>query len=392
MPSHFLRLATVAVVVAASMLSSAASAQDKTPIKLGLAITQTGPFSPPALFELRGYELAVDQINKAGGLLGRQVEIVKYDDQGNPSTAVQLYQKLLTDDKVDLLLSPYQADMTAAVAPIVNRAEKVMPSLAANVEIYNGKYPYLMQSITQTGRYMGPVIDLAATKGYKTIALLVQNTQFPKQLADGVMALAKEKGMEVVFSESYPPNTTDFSALVLKAGEKKPDVIIGATYLADAQGIVRAAKAQNVQAKMFAFSIGPVEPEFYRGLGTAAEEMFGTTLYFKSLKTQGNADFVAAFKAKYNVDPTYHAAVAYASMKIFGDVVNKVGSLDKKKIRDEFVKTDAQTVVGHYKLNENGLQLGYQSYALQWLKGQQELVWPKDQATADYVLPHSAWQ
>lgn len=392
MPSHFLRLATVAVVVAASMLSSAASAQDKTPIKLGLAITQTGPFSPPALFELRGYELAVDQINKAGGLLGRQVEIVKYDDQGNPSTAVQLYQKLLTDDKVDLLLSPYQADMTAAVAPIVNRAEKVMPSLAANVEIYNGKYPYLMQSITQTGRYMGPVIDLAATKGYKTIALLVQNTQFPKQLADGVMALAKEKGMEVVFSESYPPNTTDFSALVLKAGEKKPDVIIGATYLADAQGIVRAAKAQNVQAKMFAFSIGPVEPEFYRGLGTAAEEMFGTTLYFKSLKTQGNADFVAAFKAKYNVDPTYHAAVAYASMKIFGDVVNKVGSLDQKKIRDEFVKTDAQTVVGHYKLNENGLQLGYQSYALQWLKGQQELVWPKDQATADYVLPHSAWQ
>ncbi len=79
-------------------------------------------------------------------------------------------------------------------------------------------------------------------------------------------------------------------------------------------------------------------------------------------------------------------------MKIFGAVVNKVGTFDQKKIRDEFVKTDEQTVVGHYKLNENGLQLGYQSYALQWLKGQQELVWPRDQATADYVLPHSAWQ
>lgn len=104
MPSLFLRLAMAA---AASLLTSVASAQDKTPIKLGLAITQTGPYSPPALFELRGYELAVEQINKAGGLIGRQVEIVKYDDQGNPSTAVQLYQKLLTDDKVDLLLSPY---------------------------------------------------------------------------------------------------------------------------------------------------------------------------------------------------------------------------------------------------------------------------------------------
>jgi branched-chain amino acid transport system substrate-binding protein len=79
-------------------------------------------------------------------------------------------------------------------------------------------------------------------------------------------------------------------------------------------------------------------------------------------------------------------------MKIFGQVINKVGSLDQKKIRDEFVKTDTQTVVGHYKLSPTGLQLGYTSYALQWLKGQQQLVWPKDQATASYVLPHSEWQ
>ena len=315
MYSRFGCFVAAAGVAVAGLAVPSASAQDKTPIKLGFAITQTGPYSPPALFELRGYELAVDQINQAGGLLGRPILIVKYDDQGNPSTAVQLYQKLLTDDKVDLLLSPYQADLVAAVAPIVNRAEKVMPSLSANVEVYSGKFPYLMQSITQTGRYMAPVIELAATMGYKTVALLVQNTQFPKQLGEGVVALAKEKGMEIVFNESFPPTTTDFSALVLKAGEKKPDVIIGATYLADAQGIVRAAKAQNVQAKMFAFSIGPVEPEFYRGLGTAAEQMFGTTLYFKSLKTEGNANFVAAFKAKYNVEPTYNAAIAYARLR-----------------------------------------------------------------------------
>src|SRR5215211_5855233 len=99
------------------------------PIKIGLSITQTGPFSPPALFELQGYELAADEINKSGGLLGRPVALIKYDDQGNPSTAVQLYQKLLTDDKVDLLLSPYQTDLTGAVAPIINRAKKVMPAL-----------------------------------------------------------------------------------------------------------------------------------------------------------------------------------------------------------------------------------------------------------------------
>ncbi|HWK43507.1 MAG TPA: amino acid ABC transporter substrate-binding protein [Stellaceae bacterium] len=368
------------------------SAQDTGPIKIGLAITQTGPFSPPASYELRGYELAVDQINKSGGLLGRQLQIVKYDDQGNPATAVQLYQKLLTDDRVDLLLSPYQTDLVGAVAPVVNRAKKVMPSLAANVEHFEGKYPYLIQSMTQTSRYMAPIIDLAAAKGYKTIAILVQNTQFPQQLAQGIEEKAKEKGLTVVFKETYAPTTTDFSALVLKASEAKPDVIIGATYLADAQGIVRAAKSQNVQAKMFAFSIGPVEPEFYKGLGTAAETVFGTTLYFKTLKTKGNVEFVAAFREKYNLDPTYHAAVAYASMKVFGDVIKKVGSLDQDKIRAEFVKTAEETVVGHYELDQNGKQLGYGSYALQWLNGQQELVWPKADATTDPVLPHPGWK
>jgi len=196
----------------------------------------------------------------------------------------------------------------------------------------------------------------------------------------------------VVFKETFPPSTTDFSALVLKAGELKPDVIIGATYLADAQGIVRAAKAQNVQAKMFAFSIGPVEPEFYKGLGTAGEAIFGSTLYFKSLKTKGNAEFVKAFRDKFNLAPTYHAAVAYASMKVFAGVVNKVGTLDQDKIREEFLKVNTDTVVGHYQLDKTGLQLGYSSYALQWLNGQQELVFPEAQATAQPLLPHPAWQ
>jgi branched-chain amino acid transport system substrate-binding protein len=369
-----------------------AACQDKTAIKLGLAITQTGPYSPPALFELRGYELAVGEINQAGGLIGRPLGIVKYDDQGNPSTAVQLYQKLLSDDKVDLLVSPYQADLVAAVAPLVTRAKKVMPALGANVEPYQGKYPYLVQSITQTPRYMQPIIELAAGAGYKTLSLLIQNTQFPQQLAQGVEEMAKAKGMQVVFKETYPPSTTDFSALVLKAGEPRPDVIIGATYLADAQGIVRAAKAQNVQAKMFAFSIGPVEPEFYKGLGTAGEAIFGATLYFKSLKTKGNAEFVKSFRDKFNLEPTYHAAVAYASMKVFGDVVNKVGSLDQDKIREEFLKVNTDTVVGHYQLDKTGLQLGYSSYALQWQNGQQELVFPDAQATTPPLLPHPAWQ
>ncbi len=268
----------------------------------------------------------------------------------------------------------------------------VMPCLAANVEHYQGKYPYLIQAITQTPRYMLPALDLAKNKGYRTIALLIQNTQFPQQLAGGIEKEAERLGMKVVFKESYAPSTTDFSALVLKAAEQKPDVLFGATYLADAQGIVRAAKAQNVTAKMFVFSIGPVEPEFYKGLGEAAENVFGTTLYFPTLRTEGNAEFVKAFSEKFGRKPTYHAAVAYSSLKLLARAVTAVGSLDQTRIRDTFLKIRAPTVAGTFALNDTGLQVGYGSYLLQWQRGEQQFVWPEKDATAPPVLPHPGWK
>jgi len=384
-------VATLAAAWLALFAAPPAQAAAEEPIRVGCSITQTGPYSPPAVFELQGYQLAAEEINKAGGLLGRPVEIVSYDDQGNPSTAVQLYQKLIYSDRVDLLLSPYETDLMSAVAPLVTRAKKVMPSLGANVDAFQGQFPYLVQAITETPRYMVPVIDLAASRGYKTIALLIQNTQFPQQLARGIEAEAAAKGMKIVFKESFPPTTTDFSALVLKAAETHPDVIVGATYLADSEGIVRAAKAQNLNARMFAFSIGPVEPEFGRGLGAAADGVFGTTLYFPTLHTAGNAAFVAGFREKFGRAPDYHAAVAYGSLKVLADAVRKVGSLDQNKIREALLATSVDTVAGHFQLSPTGLQIGYTSYVLQWQHGHQELVWPADQASAAPELPHGAW-
>jgi branched-chain amino acid transport system substrate-binding protein len=361
------------------------------PIKIGASLTMTGQYSAPAIYELQGYKLAITQINKAGGILGRPVSLITYDDQGNPSTSVQLYQKLLTDDRVDLLVSPYETDLTSAVAPIVNRAKIVMQCLAANTTAFKGQFPYLLQAMTQTQRYMTPAIDLAVARGYKTLALLVQNTQFPKSLGAGVKSAATAKGLDIVFEASYDPSTTDFSALVLKAGAKRPDIIIGATYLADSEGIMRAAKEQNVNAKMFAFSIGPVEPEFGTGLGAAAEDVFGTTLWFPTLKTPGNTAFVSDFTSTFGHAPDYHAALAYASLKVLAAAVDDVGALDQNKIRENLLHTPRETVAGRYQLDATGVQIGYQSYLLQWQKGVQQLVWPAASQTATPILPHPQW-
>ncbi|HLZ62435.1 MAG TPA: amino acid ABC transporter substrate-binding protein [Ktedonosporobacter sp.] len=361
------------------------------PIRIGFSMTETGANAAPALFELQGYQLGAEAINAQGGLLGRQVQLVYYDDQGSTATTVQLYQKLITTDKVDLLVGPYQSDLNAAIAPLVSRNKMAMASMDANLTVYGGQYPYLVQSITQTPRYMSPLIDLAASKGYKTLALLVQDTAFPQALAAGVKAAAQAKGISVVFEGTYPATTTDFSSLVLKAGASHPDMIIGATFLPDSEGIVRAAKAANINAKLFAFSVGPTEPDFNTALGSAANTILGNTLWFPTLSTAGNADFVNAFHGKFGRDPDYHAAMAYGTMQALAAAVKGAGSLDQTKIRDAYLKLDIQTVAGNFKLNETGRQLGYQAYVLQWQGGKQVLVWPSDVANATPQLPHPAW-
>jgi branched-chain amino acid transport system substrate-binding protein len=370
---------------------SSSKSSSSGPIRIGFSITETGANSAPALFDLQGYQLGADAINAQGGLLGRKVDLVYYDDQQSTATAVQLYQKLITSDKVDLLVGPYQSDLDEAIAPLVTRNKMAMPTMDANLEAFSGKYPYLIQSITQTPRYMAPVIDMAATKGYKTLALLVQDTAFPQELAKGIQQEAQAKGISVVFEASYPATTTDFSSLVLKAGATRPDMIIGATFLADAEGIVRAAKAANVNAKLFAFSIGPVEPQFSTGLGNAADSILGTTLWFPTLPTAGNVDFVKTFHDKFGRDPDYHAAMAYGTMQALAAAVKSAGSLDQTKIRDAYLNLNIQTVAGNFKLNSTGQQLGYQSYVLQWQNGKQVLVWPSSSATGEIILPHPAW-
>jgi branched-chain amino acid transport system substrate-binding protein len=381
------------LLMLATMLSACGTnaGSSNGPIRIGFSITETGANAAPALFDLQGYQLGVDTINAQGGLLGRKVKLVYYDDQGSTATSVQLYQRLITTDKVDLLVGPYETDLTSAIAPLVTRDKMAMPAMAANLEPFSGKYPYLIQSITQTPQYMIPVIDLAASKGYKTIALLVQDTNFPQELAQGIKQEAQAKGMSVVFEQSYPASTNDFSSLVLKAGATHPDMIIGATYLNDAEGIVRAAKAANLNAKLFAFSIGPVEPDFNTALGSASQGILGTTLWFPSLTSQGNSNFVKAFQAKYKRLPDYHAAMAYATMQALAAAVKNAGSLDQTKIRDAYLKLDLQTVAGEFKLNSKGQQMGFKAYVLQWQSGKQQIVWPSNVATASPILPHPAW-
>ncbi|HEY4440720.1 MAG TPA: amino acid ABC transporter substrate-binding protein [Candidatus Elarobacter sp.] len=386
------RLRRTAALVALGALAFAplAPARAADTLKIGFSVSETGALAAPSIFDRQGYELAAEELNAKGGLLGKKVELVHYDDQSTPSTAVSLYQKLISDDKVDLLLGPYSSQITAAVAPIVDRAKLAMPAMDANPSGY-GTHPYVFQAIAQTPQYMAPLMELAAKHGVKTVALLSQNSPFPSALAAAVKSAALGHGMKVVFEEAYPPATTDFGPLVLKAAAANPDLLIGATFVADSEGIVRAAKSQSFKAKMYAFSVGPVEPEFAKALGPAADGVYGNTLWFPTLATPGNADFVKAFNKKFGRDPDYHAALSYAALKLLAQAAAGVGSLDQQKILAWLHGRTVPTVMGGFKIDDKNIQTGFSSYVIQWQGGAQKLVWPEQTANAKPVYPHEGW-
>ena len=256
------RLAPVALA-GVLLASLPAPAPAQAPIKIGASLSVTGTYAQPGTYQKEGYELCADHVNAKGGLLGRRIEFVFYDDQSTPATGVRLYEKLITEDKVDAVMGPYSSPITEAVANVSEKYQKVMVSpLAATTSIFKKGRKYIFMVISPAEGYLEGLIDLAAKRGLKTVAVLNEDTLFTKASATGVVELAKKKGMQVVFQEAYPKGNTDFSAMLTKVKAANPDVIAASTYFDDAVAITRQMKELNVSAKMYGVTVGGDLPKF----------------------------------------------------------------------------------------------------------------------------------
>ena len=385
---RFLLMAVCLSVVTGGGLVWAGEAQ---PILVGTSVSLSGSYAASALYSLEGYKLWVDQVNKRGGLLGRPVKLIYYDDKSDANTGVQLYEKLITADKVDLIVGPYSSAVTSAVSTVAEKNKMAMlgPE-AADVKIYSRGYKYNFQAQTQAGKYMLGALVLAKANGYKTLAMLAEDTAFPKAVSEEVAKIAATYGLTVVFNETYPKGASDFSALLTKVKQLKPDVVFANSYLPDSQGIMRQSREQDVNAKLYAVAVGAVEPEF-ANLGSTAEYVFGATQWASNMKNRGNPEFVQAYKQLFGRDPEYHSASNFAAMEVLEAAVKKAGSLDQNKIAAAIASMELDTVYGKFKVDERGVQLGYASALLQWVGGKQVVVWPEAVAQAKAILPTPPW-
>jgi branched-chain amino acid transport system substrate-binding protein len=381
-----------AALVAIGLLTDALPIQAQTPIKIGASLSLTGTYAQPGSYQKEGYELCAEHLNAKGGMLGRKVEFVMYDDQSTPATAVRLYEKLITEDKVDAVMGPYSSPITEAVANVSEKYQKVLVSpLAATTSIFRKGRKYIFMVISPAEAYLEGLVDMAAKRGLKTVAIVNEDTLFTKASAVGVAEIAKKKGMQVVFQEAYPKGNTDFSALLVKMKAANPDVIAASTYFDDAVAITRQMKELNVNPKMYGVTVGGDLPKFYDLLKQNAEYVYGSTQWEASLPYPGQKEFVDAYQKKFGHEPVYHSAAGYAGCVIYAESVRRAGTLDSDKVREQLLKLETRTFFGDYKVDADGFQTAHKMVMFQWLDGKKVTVWPDELAGGKPRFPTPLW-
>ena len=383
---------SLAAAVTLAFLLASTPAEAQAPIKIGASLSLTGTYAKPGTYQKEGYEVCAEELNAKGGLLGRKVEFVMYDDQSSTQTAQRLYEKLITEDKVDAVMGPYSSGITESVAGISEKYKKVLVSpLAATTSIFRQGRKYIFMVISPAEGYLEGVVDMAAKRGLKTIAVVNEDTLFSKAAAAGAVELAKKKGMQVVFSEAYPKGNTDFSAMLTKIKATNPDVVVAGTYFDDAVALTRQMKELSVNPKMYGVTVGGDLPEFYDTLKQNAEYIYGATQWEPMLPYPGNQEFFETYKKDFGHEPSYHSAAGYAGCIIYGEAVKRANSLDAEKVREQLLKLETKTIFGDYKVDQDGFQLAHKMVTFQWQGEKKLTVWPDELAQAKPRYPTPPW-
>src|SRR5450759_2388414 len=392
-----LALLGAAVVVAAVACggSSTSGTTTGSTIILGAPLGLTGSLPKESPLTQQGYNLWSDWINARGGIVVNNVKhpvVIKYyDDTSSANQSAVLMQKLITEDKANFLLGPYGSAATATDAAIAEQNQ--IPMVEANgaaQSIFNQNYKYTFGVLSPANKYLQGVIDMAATLSPKptTIALLSADDNFSLEVADAINSYAPTKGMKVVLYRKYKNGATNLAAEVQAAKVANPDIVLNSGHLQEAIAINKAAKEQKLNAKIFAYSVGPSTPDCINALGKDADYVYGGSQWTPQVKYTPAfyltvAEYVAAYKAKYPGlgDPDYHVAESTAACLALQRAIENAGSLDPTKVRDALAALDVMTFAGQLKFDSRGINIYKPMVVEQIQSGAHHTVFPS--AVAD---------
>jgi branched-chain amino acid transport system substrate-binding protein len=404
----------LALAGAATGIAGSARAQAK-PLTVGFGMALTGGLAPNGKAALLAMQIAEEDINARGGILGRPVKLVYYDDQSNPSTVPGLYTKLLDVDKVDIVVSGYATNMVAPAMPIVMQKDRTFFSLlglAVNSEFHYPRY----FSITPTG---GPKPKESFAEGFfavaaeqnpkpQTLAMVGADAEFPRNAMEGARAQAKQYGLKIVYDKTYPPTTADYTPIVRAVAATNPDIFLACSYPPDSVGIIRATHETGFKPKLYGGGmVGLQATAIKTQLGPLLNGIvvYDFWLPWAGFASDEGRDFVKKYQSKSaaaGVDLLgyYLPPFGYALMQVVEQAVKGAGGTDDAKLAEFARKNTFKTVVGDIKFNAEGEWETAQVMAVQFqgVKGNdvdqfrdpktEVILWPTKYKTGNIIYPY----
>jgi len=407
-------LAGMAVLAAATIGLTGGAAAQTGEIKIGSSMAMTGGLGPNGKSALLAWKIWEEDVNAKGGLLGRKVKLIFYDDQSNPSTVPGIYTKLLDVDKVDLVVGGYATAMLAPAMPVIMQHKKTfigLLGLAVNSEFNYPNYFVMIPS--------GPDPKPAFTQGFfeiamaqnpkpKTVAIVAADQEFSRNASDGARQNAKKYGLQVVYDKSYPPSTTDYSSIVRAIQATNPDVVVVCSYPPDSVGIIRAVNEIGFKPKLIGGGmVGPQNTAMKAQLGPLLNGFVNYDFWLPVPKMQfpGVDELMKKYQARAGSEGVdslgyYMAPQAYAQLQVLEQAITATKSLDDQKLADYIRANTFKTVLGDVKFGKGGewaqprvLQIQFQNVkgndAAQFKDVQTQVVLtPSEYKSGDVVYPY----
>jgi branched-chain amino acid transport system substrate-binding protein len=401
-------LGTAGVAIFAANLPTTALAQG-APVKIGMSMPQTGGLGAGGQAALLALRMWVDDVNAKGGLLGRKVELIAYDDQSNGANTPGIYTKVIDVDKVDLLIAPYATNVTAPIMPLVKERGLMLMgnfSFQVNAKVQHDMW-FNNAPWNDARGWSEGFLDLGKMAGAKSIAIFAADAEFQQNLANGARDLIKKTGWNVVYDQNYPPNNTDFSSIIRAVRAARPEAVFVACYPNEAVAIMRSVNEIGLGSQVQIFGGGMVGLQFtpiMQSLGSLLNGVVNYNSYVPGMKFPGIDDFFKRYSvraAAAKVDPLgfYLPPFNYATGQMLEQAVNATKTLDHKKLADYIRKTEFQTIVGPIGFDKSGERAKPRMVQAQFRNiqdnnvdqfknpGKQVVLWPESDKQGDFVFP-----
>lgn len=400
-------IAIVIIAIAASAyyyFATMQQASKKREILIGCSLSLSGASSAQATNQLNAYNLWVEEVNEKGGLYIREygtkipVKLTVYDDKGDATTAVKLYEKLIEEDKVDVILGCYSSAIFFAVSSVAEKYHwPIVGPTAASDDIYTRGYNYTFIGQQSVSSWAEAVVSYVNSKPELTkIAIPTSTFRVAMTFITFVKEGINRINRNIVLYEEYPTGTQDLTTLVQKMKNANPDAVIAGGTLADNILLVRTCKELNFNPKFFYIAVGYDAPQLLETLGETAEGLCGMITFHVDLPFSGLAEFVERYKNKYGKLPPSECADAYATCQIYEAAIQNAASLSPESIRKALLNLDIETIKGRFKYGEidgkRWLNVYQVTYVGQVQNGKVELIWPKQYATSEEVYPKPPWK